>query len=100
MWFNTAAFTLAAKGTYGNSGRNVVVGPRISTLNSTLQKNFNFTERTYLQMRLEAFNTLNHPNFGLPATNLVSSGNPLGRITTTATGIDMRELQVSMKLIF
>jgi len=100
QWFNTAAFALAPKGAYGNTGRNIVVGPRISTLNSTLQKNFNFTERTYLQMRLEAFNTLNHPNFALPAATIVTSGAAFGSITATTGGINMRELQISMKLVF
>jgi outer membrane receptor protein involved in Fe transport len=100
MWFNTAAFTLAPKGTYGNSGRNIVVAPGVNSLNSTLQKNFNFSEQRYLQLRWEAFNTLNHPNFAFPGNSIVSSGTPLGRITATQNGINMREMQLSLKLVF
>jgi hypothetical protein len=99
-WFNPAAFMLYPKGTYGNSGRDIVVGPAIHTLDSTLQKNFNFTERQYLQLRLDVFNTWNSPNFGLPALNYVSTGAPLGSITSLRPGIDMREMQISAKLVF
>ena len=77
---------------------------------STL-KNFYFTERRYLQFRFEVFNFLNHPNFGDPNNTLGnnkvgSDGVPIagtgsfGTISSTRTGIDMRELQFSLKLIF
>ena len=97
-WFNTAAFALQPKGTFGNLPRNTATGPGIFTIDSTLMKNFNFTERIYLQMRFEAFNTLNHPNFNDPNLSLTGAG--FGQITSTRTGIDMRELQLSMKLVF
>jgi len=97
-WFNRAAFALQPKGTFGNLPRNTVTGPGIFTFDSALLKNFNFTERTYLQMRFEAFNTLNHPNFNDPNDSLTSA--TFGQITSTRTGIDMRELQLSMKLVF
>jgi hypothetical protein len=97
-WFNTAAFALQPKGTYGNSGRNIVTAPGINALNSTLQKNFNFTERIFLQVRFEAFNTLNHPNFYLPNSTVTSAS--FGQITALQNNIDMRELQLSMKLVF
>ena len=97
-WFNTAAFTLQPKGTYGNSGRNIVTAPGINVLNSTLQKNFNFTERIFAQLRFEAFNTLNHPNFYLPNSTVTSAS--FGKITALQNNIDMRELQLSLKLVF
>src|SRR5580704_13334260 len=97
-WFNTAAFALQPKGTHGNSGRNIVTAPGINVLISTLQKNFNFTERIFLQIRFEAFNTLNHPNFYLPNATVTSAS--YGQITALQNNIDMRELQLSMKLVF
>jgi len=63
-----------------------------------LQKNFNFTERIFLQTRFEAFNTLNHPNFYLPNATVTSAA--FGKITALQNNIDMRELQISMKLVF
>jgi hypothetical protein len=97
-WFNTAAFALQPKGTFGNLPRNTVTGPGIFTIDSALLKNFTFTERTYLQVRFEAFNTLNHPNLNDPNDSLTGAG--FGQITSTRVGIDMRELQLSMKLVF
>jgi hypothetical protein len=109
-WFNVQAFALQPLGTYGNAGRNVVTGPGIFDIDFSTLKNFNFTERAYLQFRFEAFNVLNHPNFGDPnmaiSNATLVSGIPIpgsgsfGTITSTRSGIDMRELQFSLKLIF
>jgi hypothetical protein len=110
-WFNIQAVALQPLGTYGNLSRNPVIGPGIFDLDFSTLKNFNFTERKYLQFRFEAFNVLNHPNFGDPNTTLSnsvlsSSGIPIpgsgafGTIRSTRSGIDMRELQFSLKLVF
>jgi hypothetical protein len=95
-WFNTAAFQLQPLGTFGNAGRNIVIGPGLIQWDASLLKNFNFTERTYLQFRFEAFNAANHPNWGNPNNNLSSSA--FGRITGTRG--TMRELQFALKLYF
>jgi len=110
-WFNIQAFSLQPLNTYGNAGRNVAQGPGIFDWDFSILKSFYLTERRYLQFRFEAFNFLNHPNFGDP--NLTLGNNSLdtnnvpipgkgsfGTITSTRTGIDMRELQFSLKVIF
>jgi hypothetical protein len=97
-WFNTQAFTLQPQYTFGNAGRNVVTGAPVFSVDFSTKKNFYFTERKYLQFRFEAFNFLNHPNFGDPSNSLSSLA--FGRITSTKAGIDMRELQFSLKLVF
>jgi len=55
-----------------------------------------------LQFRTEAFDVLNHPNFGNP--NLNAQNSIFGKITTTRfpTGDfgSARQLQVSLKLQF
>jgi hypothetical protein len=110
-WFNIQAFSLQALGTYGNAGRNVARGPGIFDWDFSTLKNLYFAERRYLQFRFEVFNLLNHPNFGDPNNNLGnnrpdSNGVPIpgtgsfGTITSTRAGIDMRELQFSLKVIF
>jgi hypothetical protein len=110
-WFNIQAFALQPLGTYGNAGRDVVTGPGIVDLDGSTFKNFYFTEKRYLQLRVEVFNLLNHPNFGDPGltlqnNSLNASGVPIpgtgsfGTITSTRAGIDMREWQFSLKLIF
>jgi hypothetical protein len=60
-----------------------------------------FTERAGLEYRFEAFNVLNHPQFGDPSTNL--SAGTFGKITTVATAstaTGARVLQMGLKLIF
>src|ERR1700736_6898457 len=96
--------------TYGTLVSNVVTGPGIFNADFSTLKNFAFTERRYLQFRFEAFNVLNHPNFGDPNTTLSNSvlnaaGIPIpasgafGTIRSTRAGIDMRELHFSLKLL-
>jgi hypothetical protein len=110
-WFNLQSIQLQPFGTFGNLARNTVIGPGIASWDFSTLKNFNFTERYYLQFRFECFNCANHPNFGDPGTSLTANqvnsagfaipgtGN-FGEITSTRTGIDMRELQFSLKFIF
>ena len=111
QWFNIAAFSLQPLGTYGNAGRNVAQGPGIFDWDFSTLKNFYFSEKRYLQFRIEVFNFLNHPNFGDPNLTLGNNrldagGRPIvgtgsfGTITSTRAGIDMRELQFSLKVIF
>ena len=68
----------------------------INNLDSSVLKDFNFTEGTYFQLRLEAFNTLNRPEFSSP--NLTPSSSSFGDITGTANG--SRVLQVGGRLVF
>jgi Carboxypeptidase regulatory-like domain len=111
LWFNTQAFQLNPRDTFGNLGRNVVIGPPMFTWDFSTLKNFNLTEQRYLQFRFECFNCANHPVFGEPGQRLTlnqlnangfvipATGN-FGVITTTRSGIDMRQLQFSLKLVF
>ena len=110
-WFNVQAFALQPQFTFGNLGRNVVIGAPLFTVDSSIKKDMSFTERVNLQLRLDAFNTFNHPNFGDPGNSLtadhldansvpIPGTGGFGRITSTKAGVDMRELQVSLKLVF
>lgn len=62
-WVNNSCFALPAQGTYGNAGRNILLGPRYFNTNLSLLKDFHFTESRYLQFRVEFFDAFNHPNF-------------------------------------
>jgi hypothetical protein len=95
QYFNTAAFTAATIGTFGNVGRNTIRGPKYFDIDMSLFKDFVFTEHWRLQFRAESFNTENRLNFSNPAAS-VSSGT-FGRITAVN---DPRVLQFALKLFF
>src|SRR5215470_8294859 len=100
-WFNAAAFSAPANGSWGNLGRYIANGPGAFEIDSSLQKRFHVSERFALNFRAAAFNLLNHPEFKTPGASVGSvsgSGSNLtikpsasfGRITgilnTGATG--------------
>ena len=94
-WFNTSAFALPAQYSFGNAGRNDVVGPGFENLDLSLQKEWIARENLTLQFRFDAFNALNHPNFNLPGRIFGASN--FGVITSAQ---DPRELQFALKLAF
>jgi hypothetical protein len=65
-----------APGTYGNVSRNSFRGPRIYNFDAQVSRIFPIHERLAMQLRLEAFNLLNHPNFNPPSGS--STGNMAG----------------------
>jgi hypothetical protein len=71
-WFNPAAFSAPANGTWGSLGRNIATGPRAFEIDSSLQKRFRITERLALSFRAAAFNLLNHPEFKNPSSSVGS----------------------------
>jgi hypothetical protein len=57
-----AIFSEPALGTIGTCGRNSLRGPKFTQWDFNLNKTTKITERMRLQVRLEVFNLLNHPN--------------------------------------
>ncbi|MBI5085489.1 MAG: TonB-dependent receptor, partial [Acidobacteria bacterium] len=53
-WFNTAAFAMPARGTFGNAGRNIVTGPGLAALNLSVLKSLRLNESLTAQVRFEA----------------------------------------------
>jgi len=51
---------------FGNEGRNTFIGEKLSLVNMSVFKNLKLTESKALEFRVEAFNLLNHRNFGVP----------------------------------
>jgi hypothetical protein len=96
-YFNTAAFTHNAVGTFGNSAKNLFQGPPIKTMDLAFAKNWNFAERYNLQFRWEMFNALNTPSFANP-DNTVGDGN-FGKITSLGP-IAPRVMQFGLKFAF
>jgi hypothetical protein len=69
---NRAAFSLPHNLAQGSLGRNSISGFGMHQLDLALRRHFQLSERTSLQFRLEAFNALNHANFGDPVRFLAS----------------------------
>jgi hypothetical protein len=81
---------------FGNEGRNSLIGPHFRQFDFSIFKNTAITERIKLELRFEAYNLFNHPNFANPylpsfiadaAQNGVGgNGRSLGALRLTATG--------------
>ena len=67
QYFNPAAFAINAPGTFGTSGRNILTGPGVQSVDLALMKNWQAADRYGLQFRVEMFNALNHPVSACPA---------------------------------
>jgi hypothetical protein len=81
-WFNPAAFSAPANGTWGNLGRNTAFGPGAFEIDSSLQKRFRVSERLTLNFRAAAFNLLNHPEFKTPGASVGSVSGSGSNLTT------------------
>ncbi|MBK7930366.1 MAG: TonB-dependent receptor [Bryobacterales bacterium] len=101
-WFDTSFNTAGAvwgipqQFTFGNSARNALYGPGRVNLDWSLFKNFQVTENSRAQFRLETFNLFNTPQFDLPNATI---GNPAaGRITATVG--NNRQIQLALRFQF
>ena len=94
------AWQIPAAGTFGNAGRNVIIGPAIKAFDLSLMKNIPFSsnETRKAQFRAEFFNVLNHPILGQPAAQ-VNVGN-FGTITSTLVNTTSRQIQLALKVFF
>jgi hypothetical protein len=99
-WYNRAAYVNAPAGTFGNVGRSSVITPHLQAVDLAVHKQFPmfYNEHHVLQFRLEAFNIFNHPVWGAPNGNLLAPD--FGYVSSTAPGIDMRQLQAGLKYSF
>lgn len=63
------AFCTPATNVQGTLGRNALRGFGMWQMDVAIRRQFNLTERFKLQLRAEAFNVFNHPNFGDQGAN-------------------------------
>jgi hypothetical protein len=114
---------------FGNLGRNALLGPNYRQFDFSLYKNTSLTERVKMELRFEAYNLFNHPNFASPlwpnflsdptVTGVPPTGQPLfgsnghlqGVLPVTVTGDvgigypvlgggGQRSLQIAAKFTF
>jgi len=94
-FYNEAAFVPNQPFTYGNTGKNILVGPGTIGWDFSLYKNVRFGEKYALQLRMEAFNFPNHPNFNFPNASV---GNRNFGVISSARS--PRIMQLGVKFIF
>lgn len=96
-WFNPAAFTAPPDFTYGTSGYNMLWGPHYQNWDMNLEKNIGWKERYNLQLRADAFNVFNHPDFSVPSA-AVSNPSSIGKITSQVN--ENRTMEFAAKFSF
>ena len=88
----------------GNFGRNVIIGPGFNNVDMSLVKHTKINERFSSELRFEAFDLLNHANFGQPGRVAQAGSTTFGVISSTRfpTGDSgsARQLQFAAKLTF
>jgi hypothetical protein len=106
---NPSAFSLPPDGGTGDAPRNFVRGFDATQLNLAIRREFPIRETVGIQFRAEAFNTLNHPNFGYvdpnytdatfgQATKMLNSS--LGTMASQYQQGGPRSMQFALKVHF
>lgn len=106
QWFNPAAFTAPtnangiAGGAYGTSGYDMLRGPGFQDWDMNLKKNTKWAEHYNIQLRADAFNIFNHPNFATPNANISNSN--VGTVTgvSTTPTYEARTMEFAVKFNF
>jgi hypothetical protein len=106
---NPSAFAFPTGTNPGNAPRNFARGFGESQVNFAVRREFPLHDRLHLQFRAEAFNILNHPNFGLvdpylndptfgQATEMLNQS--LGTVASQYQQGGPRSMQFSLRLAF
>ena len=94
-FFNTDAFVIPAPGTFGNAGRNTIIGPAQTQLNASLGRDVRLTGTQVLSLRLEGTNLFNNVRFG--AIDTVVNSPTFGQVISIQP---MRTLQFNARYRF
>jgi len=92
-------FTVPGLDQIGNVGRNSVFGPHLFNMDLAVQKDFPIREMATVQFRMDAFNVVNHINFGSPGGNIDQNG-AIGNGPFPDGSSHPRQLQFSLRAQF
>jgi hypothetical protein len=95
QYFNTSAFSIPAAGTYGNSSRNLVIGPGSRLLNAQFSRDLRLGGNRVMSLQLNANNLLNTVNFGGVNTSINSPS--FGQVTSVRP---MRSMTFNVRFRF
>jgi hypothetical protein len=94
-WFNKAAFSAPAPGTYGDAARNSIEGPGTVSTSGSLSRTVSLGETRNFEARITANNIFNTVQYSGVGTSLTS--NSFGQITSAA---GMRSLTYTARFRF
>jgi hypothetical protein len=113
---NRDAFAVPSVGRQGTLGRNALRGFPLRQVDASLRRTFGMWQDVRLQVRIDAFNVLNTPNFGDPVTSFSPSplfgqatGMAVNQLGGTSSGVGLnrlyqvgrpRSLQASLRVVF
>jgi len=95
QFFNTAAFSIPAPGTFGNAGRNTIIGPGTSVMNLGLTRNIMLGPTRSLSLQVLANNLFNTVQFA--SIDTVVNSPTFGQVTAVRP---MRRVQVLARIRF
>lgn len=96
-YFNTSVFVRPPEGQFGNSGRNIIVGPGFRQTDLAVNKKFQFPRERLgrIEFRSEIYNLFNNVNFNNPNNTLISPA--FGKLLSAR---DARIIQFAMRYDF
>ena len=95
LFFNTAAFSLPAPGTFGDASRNMIIGPGSKQLNAQFSRDVRFGRTRALTIQLNATNLLNMVNYA--AIDTVVNSPTFGQVLSVRP---MRSMQLNLRFRF
>jgi hypothetical protein len=95
-WFLKTAYASPAAFHFGTSGRNQLRTQSLRNVDFSLFREDALGEHVKSQFRVESFNILNTPTFGIPQTTFTNPN--FGRVSSTVS--TARQIQLGLKLIF
>lgn len=106
-YFNPTAFLPVTTVAFGNSGRNILRGPSVFNLDSSIFRVFRIGERVQIQFRAECFGLTNTPQFGNPNANVSNatfnsdgSLKSLGTYDQITSATGARQSRFAVKVLF
>ena len=103
-WFNTAAFEKPPLyGTWGNVGRNSIIGPSYISANLSIMRNVSlnrYREGMHAQIRAESFNLFNTVNLGQPNSVYSAGSSTFGVVTAGSPVNENRRIQFGLIIYY
>jgi hypothetical protein len=105
QWINSSCFAAPAVGELGDAARVPVSGPDFVNTDFSVIKQFPLPREMGLNFRAEFFNLFNHPEFGMPISDLNYGSPPPGTVSSSFGSVNStvnnpRLVQLALKLSF